>query len=212
MTQQNSDRTLFYYPIIHSEAEMGSLHGLSQKVIRERSGSLNAKAHAKQISHFWDRVKESVYQLALDNITLRIYQDGLPVCNQILTIVNELAKKGSINHQLILYLQQKGAILMGTESPDFLLQEYQLIKDFLVECTDINTPPDAERFKIQSKKTLEKRDRFIADRINSTLQSGEKGVLFLGQLHDIKPYLAQDIKVITPDIEIPFAQGEHNNE
>ena len=43
---------------------------------------------------------------------------------------------------------------------------------------------------------IEKRDRFIASRIDTTLHEGEIGMLFLGMLHSIAPLLAKDIKLL----------------
>ncbi len=188
---------------------MGSLRGLSQKLITETAEAVDIAVHTEQIQQFWEAVRTSIYSLIWGDVTVRIYQDGLPLCNQESLIVKELAEKGSINHQLIMYLQHKGAILMGTESPALLLQEYQLIKDFLVECTDVHSPPDIVQFKRRGEDILQERDQFIANRINTTLQPGEEGVLFLGQLHDITPYLAEDIRVKKPAIQGPvMTRGE----
>ena len=48
-----------------------------------------------------------------------------------LEIVKELAKAGSRNHRLLLRLQERGAILMGTESADLLVREYKLVKEIV---------------------------------------------------------------------------------
>jgi hypothetical protein len=89
-------------------------------------------------------------------------------------------------------------MLMGTESPELLVEEYQLA------LTGLGSGPDgARRRELSAAALLEKRDRFIADRINSTLQQGETGILFLGMLHSVQPYLDRDIDVVYPvrDIE-----------
>ena len=57
---------------------------------------------------------------------MRVYQDGLAVCGHEQKIVSELAGAGNRNHALLLKLQAQGATLMGTESPELLVEEYQL--------------------------------------------------------------------------------------
>ncbi|QVL47586.1 MAG: hypothetical protein KFB96_18055 [Thiocapsa sp.] len=41
-------------------------------------------------------------------------------------------------------------------------------------------------------------DPGLPGRINETLQAGEVGILFLGMLHDVTPWLASDIRVAYP--------------
>jgi hypothetical protein len=126
---------------------------------------------------------------------VRLYQDGLPVCGHERAIVSELAGAGSRNHRLLLELETRGATLMGTESPELLVEEYQL-------ATAAFAPAAAVRKNLLQQKLrdtlLEKRDRFIADRINRTLNTGESGILFLGMLHEAAKYLDPDINVVTP--------------
>jgi len=61
----------------------------------------------------------------------RLYQDGLADCGREKEIVAELAKAGSRNYRLLLRLIEKGAIIMGTESAELLIREYQLMKQFV---------------------------------------------------------------------------------
>jgi len=128
---------------------------------------------------------------------VRLYQDGLPVCGREAEIVADLAQKGSRNHQLLLRLMAQGAILMGTESGELLLQEYQLARQALTS----RTPRAAElaaRRRSRGEALLEQRDRFIARRIHETLQKGEAGLLFVGMLHAVERFLPKDIKVVYP--------------
>ena len=59
------------------------------------------------------------------------YQDGLPVSGHELRIVNELARAGSSNHQLLLRMRLRGATIMGTEAGELLVQEYQLARQLI---------------------------------------------------------------------------------
>ena len=58
--------------------------------------------------------------------------------------------------------------------------------------------PLSSRQKTLSRTLLKKRDRVIGVRINATLQAVETGLLFLGRLHSLEPWLAKDISVTYP--------------
>jgi hypothetical protein len=75
------------------------------------------------------------------------------------------------------------------------VEEYQL-------ATTAFAPGTAVRTNLRQQKLrdtlLEKRDRFVAERINQTLSAGESGILFLGLLHESAKYLDSDIEVVYP--------------
>ena len=119
----------------------------------------------------------------------------MPICQHEQEIVSELAESGSRNHRLLLQLQSRGARVMGTESPELLVEEYQLAKASLAFGV---TAEDASRQRQLRDTVLEKRDRFIADRINVTLGDGETGILFIGMLHSLSRFLDSDIRVAYP--------------
>jgi hypothetical protein len=54
------------------------------------------------------------------------------------------------------------------------------------------------RRKALADALIRKRDQYIADRIEQTLQIGETGILFLGMLHALENQLHKDIRVIYP--------------
>jgi len=150
------------------------------------------------IDQMWTQIEQVVGRLIDPIESVCIYQDGLPVCGQEERLVRDLAKSGSRNHGLLQRLIEKGAILMGTESPELLLEEYGLVKAMLASG---DTKKIAEVEKDQetlSLSLLNRRDQFIADRINNTLGVGDTGVLFLGMLHSLAKRLAEDIRVIYP--------------
>ena len=109
-------------------------------------------------------------------------------------MVADLARAGSRNYQLLLRLQARGAVVMGTESPELLLEEYRLVSADLASGAMRAT----ERQRAAYAAVLEKRDRFMAQRINSTLAIGETGILFVGLLHAVERYLESDMEVIHP--------------
>jgi hypothetical protein len=143
----------------------------------------------------WEKIEGVAARLPRTKGTVRVYQDGLPVCGHEQEIVSELAEAGSRNHRLLLELQARGAVLMGTESPELLVEEYHLAT---AEFASEATPRTNIRRQQLRDSLLEKRDRFIAERINATLAAGESGILFLGMLHKAAKYLDPDIDVIYP--------------
>jgi hypothetical protein len=77
------------------------------------------------------------------------------------------------------------------------VQEYQAARQALTNRPPRAAGPAAPRQAL-SEALLKRRDEFMAQRINETLQDGETGILFLGMLHSLERYLAWDIGVIYP--------------
>ena len=191
-------RTLLYFPIVHSQLDMGALSESVRKVTLQKLGERVWRQKINLVRRFWSDVEIILNKLTLTYAQTRIYQDGLPVCGKELSIVTELAKKGSPNHQILVRLIEKGATIMGTESAELLIEEYHLIKRIL-ETGDVKDAIAIEiRQKAASDLLLKKRDEFIAARIDETLQEGETGVLFLGLLHNPAVLLPEDIHVHYP--------------
>lgn len=192
------ERILYHYPIVHSQSEMGAFSETIRKVTLEKLGERVWRRKVTLIGKLWRRIEESVDALGLDCARTRVYQDGLPVCGKESEIISDIARLGSPNHQLLLRLQARGAAIMGTESPDLLLEEYALLKRVL-QGKDAKEVSQAEAMQEEaSNLILKKRDTFIAERIGETLQAGETGVLFLGILHDLSGRLPADIQVQHP--------------
>jgi len=180
-------RLLFCVPIMHDQADMGSL----APHVRAKLAAGDAAWVARQatIAAFWKRV-ESWCLTTLPKSLARyaIYQDGLPVCGFENEIVRELAERGSANHRLVLGLLKRGARLEGTESPDLLLREYELAKSAVAQ--------GAANVGSNSAKTLlDERDQFIAGRIDQSLQEGEAGVLFIGLFHNVLRFVPRSIDI-----------------
>jgi len=198
---------LFHIPVIHSQAEMGSLSPTIEAMTVRKLGAKGWERNVSLIGGIWTQIEQAIDRWSLPYEKVRLYQDGLPVCGRELEIVSELAKAGSRNHQLLLRLKDRGATLMGTESADLLVQEYNLIKQTLA----INDPATAARREARrqenSRSLLRRRDQAIAERINHTLCRGEIGLLFLGMLHSLERWLNRDIQVTHP--LYPPAPGGH---
>ena len=191
-------RTLIYIPIIHTQADMGALAGAMRRLAIEKLGRREWEQSVKAVDQLWAVIRETIEKLDLPYPRVRLFQDGLPHCGREVQIVTDLANAGSPNHQVLLFLMGKGATLMGTESADLLLEEYQLAQQVL----NAQGLGEAERVQARQKSLsqslLGKRDRYIAERINETLGEGETGILFVGMLHSLEEHLARDIQVHYP--------------
>ena len=191
-------RKLVYIPVIHTEADMGSLARKVRSITVQKLGLQQWKSNTHVIKQLWDRIRQVIEKLDLQWSNVRVYQDGLPVSGREMEIVTDLAGKGSLNHKLVLDLIKRGATLVGTESPEFLLEEYTLIQKVLAAKDPAEAARIQDQQKTLSQSLLQRRDEFIAGRINETLQPGETGILFLGLLHSVELYLDSDIRVSYP--------------
>lgn len=184
-------RTLIVIPIIHTEQDMGSLLGQIKQEYVSRYGHEKWSEHLKSIDAVWSGIRQMLAALELPYASVRLYQDGLPLCGKELDIVKDVAAQGSKNHQLLVELVEQGARLMGTEDPRLLLQEYQFHRSALGG----GSPGEGAQREQQSRRLLSERDRFIAERIHTTLAAGEIGLLFMGLAHSVEPLLNADILV-----------------
>jgi hypothetical protein len=182
-------RTLIHFPIIHAAEDLGGLADAAQQV---RSTLTARQRHQQAVARFWSRIEQAADALPVQPTGWRLYQDGLPVCGHEQAIVDDLAAGGSRNHRLLKRLVDRGADLMGTESAELLVEEYQLQKQML---EDGEHNEDTPRI---AAELLIRRDRFIAERIDATLRSGETGILFLGLMHALEAQLPSGIEVVHP--------------
>lgn len=189
-------RHLIVIPIIHSETDLGSMSESIRTIHVRRHGSHHWKHKVKRVEQLWQDLQERIEALRLDYSHVRLYQDGLPNCGREIDIVRDLAKAGSINHQILLSAMERGAALTGTESPELLLEEYELAKQVLAMLGSGPGGDLVSRQQLLGKVLLEKRDQYIADRIAGTLQPGETGLLFLGMLHAVEQRLPPEIQVV----------------
>lgn len=191
-------RRLVHIPIVHSEADMGSARDKVRRAYIEQRGRKAWEESRRAIAAFWDAVEKAVDALHLDFRKVRLYQDGLPVCGLEDKIVRDLAGQGVPNYRILLKLIGRGAMLEGTEDPALLRKEYELIMKSLPAAENngaAGRPDEAQASML--KDLLARRDRFIAQRIDATLQSGETGILFLGALHHAVEALPSGIKVVS---------------
>jgi hypothetical protein len=187
-------RKLIWIPVVHTEADFGKMSELVRHAYVKRMGQVKWERHVKDIREFWIKVQEVIEKLGLAWERVRLYQDGLPNCGREVEIVNTIAKSGSFNHQLLLKLMARGAQIIGTESPELLVEEYELARQLLAPGASGPNGKSAECVE-RSRRILDMRDRYIAERIGQTLKQGETGLIFLGMLHSLKGRLPNDIRV-----------------
>jgi len=112
-------RALIYFPIIHSHKDLGIL----TKAASDLRTDEQEKKYLDATVHFWEMTITTIEGLGLNYQHLKLYQDGLPVCGKEKEIVDDVAESaGSQNFRLLQKLYRKGAVLIGTESPELLLQ------------------------------------------------------------------------------------------
>lgn len=176
-------RHLFYVPIIHTQAELGSLGPAIKRSAAELQTSESWAEKQRTIEALWASIRAELLALPISWKKTRIYQDGLPICDNELAIVKEIAMKGSPNHRLLLELVERGATLMGTEDPSLLVREYQRMQRLVKLAQAPLNQTVFEEIKRAGDELLRLRDVFITERILSTLQSDENGILLIGLLH-----------------------------
>ncbi len=203
MTTQ-SMRTLLHIPILHTQIDMGSLGKSVEKVAIQKLGKQQWQRSRQVIEQAWTAIEHVVTRLEVPYDHVRLYQDGLPVCGREQEIVTELAASGSRNHQILLRLMERGATLMGTESPELLVEEYGLVNSLLAAQPAGGAVKATPEQHVLSRLLLQKRDSYIAHRINDTLRPHETGILFIGMLHFVQSLLNADIEIRYP-LQTPSA-------
>lgn len=192
------NRVLIYIPIIHAQEDLGGLGEAVRRATTQQMGQRGFYHKTRVIEERWTQIEKALDALKLDFSKVRLYQDGLPVCGREAELVVRLAQTGSRNYRLLEKLMDRGAVLMGTEAPELLEQEYELAKAGLSPSARERALTAAAGGPGRPQTLLQARDRFIAQRINDTLQAGETGILFLGMLHAPEAFLSRDIRVIYP--------------
>jgi len=191
-------RRLIHVPIVHSQADLGPIQERVRQAYIEKGGEAAWKASRTALAEFWSAMEIAMDRLPVDFSKLRLYQDGLPVCGLEEKIVRDLAQQGGVNYRILLKLAERGAKIEGTENPDLLRKEYQLIMDGLhADAGSLGADAAKDGNAEILRDLLDRRDRFIAQRIDKTLQAGETGILFLGALHRATAMLPGTIEVFS---------------
>jgi len=187
-------RELLYVPIVHMGPDLGSAATTIDKTSASFCGEERWAKHKETVAQFWANIAD--YFAGVDATNLKIYQDGLPADGEIgKKIIEESAKRGSKNYQIILDLIKKGAEIRKTEDPALLKEEYESITKLAQAKSPADKTRDRANYKVQRNRLTKERDKFVAKTIDRTLKEGEMGVLLMGSYHNILPHLPKDIVV-----------------
>ena len=200
-------KRLIYVPVIHTEADMGSVAEPLKREYIQRYGPKKWQEHINAIHSMWQGIRQRIFTLGLEYKRTKVYQDGLPVCDKELAIASDLAEAGNENYKIISELLQRGAKLLGTEDPGLLLEEYNYIKD-VAKIDNLEEKEKAiKEYEKKARDILERRDQYIADKITKTLMDGEVGLLFIGMRHQVDEKLTKDIQVSYLIYRLPFKES-----
>jgi hypothetical protein len=191
----NGTRRLIWIPIIHSQSDLGSVGDFFRQLYVQRTSHEDWDRHIQTVDDAWEHIRRAIDRMDLNYGAVRVYQDGLPQCGHELDIVKDLAVSGSRNHEILLDLVARGATIVGTESPALLLEEYELVQQLLMRLAADDANGLMGQHQELSALVLERRDRFIAGRVDQTLKAGEVGLIFLGLLHTLERFLPPDIEM-----------------
>ena len=185
-------RKLLYIPIIHVDSDLGSAAASVNKRSVEICGKERWERHKEVVTLFWDKISD--YFRKIDPEGLEIYQDGLMADGQLgRRIIEEGAKRGSRNYQIILDLIERGGEIRKTEDIELLKKELHRILQ-LAQADPEMEADAALQNRLDGERLMEERDRFIAKTINETLNN--QGPLFMGAFHNVLSHLADDIEVV----------------
>ena len=194
MSGLHTMRKLLYVPIIHIDSDLGSIAPTIDKRSAEICGKERWDKHKQIVVVFWDEIEK--YFRNLNSTNLKIYQDGLMADGELgQRIIEEGAKRGSKNYQIVLDLIKRGGEIRKTEDIELLKEEYGRILKLAQTKSPWERTTAYIGHRFHKDKLMDKRDRFIAKTINETLKGEEVGVLFMGAFHDVITHLADDIAV-----------------
>jgi pheromone shutdown protein TraB len=186
--------TLIYVPAVHSSADLGSIAEHVAKTGIANLGQELWEKHRRTVEGFWNVV--SGYFDSVDVNGMKIYQDGMVADDEVgKKIAEDTAKAGSKNYQLILRLLERGAVLVKTEDFRLVKREYDRLRAITQAKSITRKIVAFIKYKLVKTILLNKRDAFIAERINQTLKAGEKAVLFIGASHNIKKRLSKSVQI-----------------
>lgn len=188
-------RTLLYIPIIHTSADLGSLaKDVARRGIKDLGEEI-WKKHEETVLGYWNIIMK--YFDSIEAAGVKIYQDGMIADGEMgQKIVEEGVKSGSKNYEVISGLLQKGGVLVKTEDFHLVREERNRLLKITQATTIAGKLLWLIRYKLTKNSLLNKRDHFISNRVNETLNEGERGIIFIGAYHNIKHRLSGDIKII----------------
>jgi hypothetical protein len=197
-------RRLIYVPILHAQGDprQSASSLFNNKIDHMAKGEVDKELTA--VEAMWDGIAAKIESLNLPWNTIRIYQDGLPVCGNELELAMRLADSGSQNFSFILDLIEKGAKLEGTENMELLIREYDLLSQLLMKNPGTERKQANIEYQANSRDLLAVRDKFIFNRITDTLDKREIALVFMGVMHRLDKLLEKDFLVSYVIYRLPF--------
>jgi hypothetical protein len=165
--------------------------------LKEDMNSKNMANFNKLIEDYWNDIEKYLDQTIESFNRVVVYQDSFPIMRPALIpvyfslILNDCPS--SPHYRYIKKLLDKGAVLEGTESPK-LLHAFESIQR-----EAIKDPLNYDFYFEFLCNIAARRDRFVAQRIITTLPDGGAGILFMGLNHDVAGQLnkiSKDIRII----------------
>ena len=185
-------RQLLYVPIMHGEADLGTVGPVLAQESARLLGERRWRLHQATVRRFWQQVAE--YLLSRRDLRgAKVFQDGLAADGEeARRIIEEVARRGSANYRLLQSLLHHGAKFPKTEDPALLVRERETLLRALRGGFGGRS---SEAYRAEQDQLLRQRDRFIVRTIDQSLAEGDIGILFIGAHHDVLPHLACDIVV-----------------
>lgn len=183
-----SERCLIFIPILHTAADMMSLRS---SIPRDKQDEDLAAARWGSIFRYLKHWPSPVIN------RLQVYQDGLPNTSE--DDINTIFKQAkSINYDVLRWLRANGATIVGTENPSLMMEEYQHRIAMFHAPDEESWATAALMYFNRRGQLLKDRDGYIAQRIDQTLLPAGVGLLFIGLGHNIKPLLADKMRLREP--------------
>jgi len=192
-----------------------------ENIEKKTYGSEGVKKLKKAVNDFYDSLEKRFEKEKIN----KIYQDGgaidwatvkktkPDIYNKFLKDLEEKVTTGSRSYKLVLDLAKKGSEIKQTEDIKLLLEETDFLQNYIKLVKIKEEINKGRKYNPKEEKEIEelatkvskqqaeqaelgrKRDKTIANNINDSLKEGENGLLIIGAMHDIKPYLAKDIQL-----------------
>lgn len=184
----------------------------TRKVLGEEVGDVFARAYGLEadlreridrvVNEYWGRIEEELGKEVIDYGGLMVFQDGFyfdlhEIAADSLGInINDAGSADLIKERVVKTLESAGEafnsrnqmVLKGLVERGAILKKTEDKNLFLRFHKSRSEGEEAER------DALEKRDVYIAGRINHELTEGV-AMLFVGADHDVLPYLERDIEI-----------------
>lgn len=189
-------RKLIYIPVIHTEADLGSLATQLYHKKIPHSAEKKRVNHVQTVLAYWTAIETFFETFDLPADGVKIFQDGMFADGDLaVAILKEGIKSGSRNSKIVQKLIDRGATLIKTEDYRLVKAEYDQIQRIVKAPNLFWQYFQLLKYKLQKQAFLKKRDRFIAATIDECLHSDQLGILFIGASHHIIQNLPGDIEV-----------------